>query len=82
MVTTSLLLILPMNAIDRAGVNGLLDFVCRRAPGIEDLGEPQGVVESEDLRTDFYARAAGDTLFFHDKGEVVRHNFLLLVFLV
>jgi hypothetical protein len=40
----------PMDARHRTGVDGLLDFVVRRAAGIDYLGEPQALVDPENLR--------------------------------
>jgi hypothetical protein len=62
-----------MNALDRADVYGFLDFLIRGPCRVNHLGEPQTIVQFKNLRTNLFARTAGDTLIFYDKGYMFRH---------
>ena len=56
---SSLLFLLPVNALDRTLVHGFLDFFFRGAMGVNHLRMPQGFVEAEYFRTDLLAIATG-----------------------
>jgi uncharacterized membrane protein YphA (DoxX/SURF4 family) len=67
-----------MDALHRTGVNGFLDFIFRGAAGVDHLGKPPTLVESEDLRAQLFASAAGDALLFHYIGEALGHVLLFI----
>jgi hypothetical protein len=73
-----------MDALYRTGVQGLLDLLIRRPPGVHDLGKSQGFIYRKDLGADFLAGAAGDAFIFYHVRGMVRHiltlSFILFPF--
>jgi hypothetical protein len=64
---------LPMKALHRTLVDGLLDLVRRCPKRVHNLRMPQGFVEAEDFGTDWLAITAGDALFDFYQGKAPSH---------
>jgi hypothetical protein len=72
-ITSSLSLLLPMDAFNRAGLDGLLNLVFRGALLVNDLCLSRVFVEFKDLRTDLLAGTASDALLFINE-DLSRHK--------
>jgi aminoglycoside/choline kinase family phosphotransferase len=71
---------LPVEALHRALVHGLLDEEGRGAPGVDDEGTAQGFVHLEDLGADLLAGAAVDAVSPDDLGDGMGHGDQFSVF--
>jgi hypothetical protein len=70
-------LIDPVNAMNRADVNGFLDFFFRGALREHHQGPAQGIVEDKDFRTDFHTGFAADAgVFVYDRYTGHNKGFL------
>jgi hypothetical protein len=62
-----------MDALDRTTVNGFLDLLFGSTGGIIGFREVF-IVQAEDLRADFGAKTAGDTLILINHGDLIHEN--------
>jgi hypothetical protein len=65
--------LLPMDALGGALIHGLLDPVLGSPVRVDHLGVPQGFIETEYLRTDLLAIAAGNALIRIDYRDAFAH---------
>ena len=62
----------PVNAVDRADVDGFLDLFFRRAVREHDHGPAEGIIEDKDFRTNIDTGVAADAALFVD-GRYAGH---------
>jgi hypothetical protein len=67
------LLLLPMKALHRTLVEGLLDLVLRCPKRVKNYRMDQGFIEAEDFGRDLLAITAGEARFDFYHGKALSH---------